>query len=90
MPEDLQGGSIICVLMQLGICFCLSLYSILSIEMTTHFKLFSLSLSQKNMCCFETGKYSCKDDVKKMCAAYAGCEALVEGVPLGAAEEDEE
>lgn len=42
------------------------------------------------MCCFETGKYSCKDDVKKMCAAYAGCEALVEGVPLGAAEEDEE
>ncbi len=51
---------------------------------------FSLYRFQKNMCCFETGKYSCKDDVKKMCAAYAGCEALVEGVPLGAAEEDEE
>ena len=74
--------------MLLGICFC-ALYSILSIETTTHLKHFP-SFFQKNMCCFETGKYSCKDDVKKMCAAYAGCEALVEGVPLGAAEEDEE
>lgn len=44
----------------------------------------------RNMCCFETGKYSCKDDEKKMCAAYAGCEALVQGIPMGGADEDEE
>ena len=79
-----------CVVDAVRYMFCLSLYSILSIEITAHLKLFSLYRFQKNMCCFETGKYSCKDDVKKMCAAYAGCEALVEGVPLGAAEEDEE
>ncbi|KAL7496160.1 hypothetical protein ACHAWT_005590 [Skeletonema menzelii] len=47
-------------------------------------------ICKRNMCCFETGKYSCKDDVKKMCAAYAGCEALVEGIPMDGAEEDEE
>ena len=47
-------------------------------------------ICKRNMCCFETGKYSCKDDEKKMCAAYAGCEALVEGIPLDGAEEDEE
>ncbi len=47
-------------------------------------------ICKRNMCCFETGKYSCKDDDKKMCAAYAGCEALVEGIPLDGAEEDEE
>jgi hypothetical protein len=47
-------------------------------------------ICKRNMCCFETGKYSCKDDEKKMCAAYAGCEALVEGIPMGGAEEDEE
>lgn len=47
-------------------------------------------ICKRNMCCFETGQYSCKDNEKKMCAAYAGCEALVEGVLLGGAEEDEE
>mmetsp|Transcript_30906 Transcript_30906/g.52395 ORF Transcript_30906/g.52395 Transcript_30906/m.52395 type:complete len:231 (-) Transcript_30906:424-1116(-) len=47
-------------------------------------------ICKRNMCCFETGTYSCKTDEKKMCAAYAGCEALVEGIPTGAAEEDEE
>ncbi len=47
-------------------------------------------ICKRNMCCFETGKYSCKDDDKKMCAAYAGCEALVEGIPMDGAEEDEE
>ncbi|KAL7437319.1 hypothetical protein ACHAXM_005710 [Skeletonema potamos] len=47
-------------------------------------------ICKRNMCCFETGKYSCKDDEKKMCAAYAGCEALVEGIPMGGADEDEE
>lgn len=47
-------------------------------------------ICKKNMCCFETGKYSCKDNEKKMCAAYAGCEALVDGVLLGGAEENEE
>ena len=47
-------------------------------------------ICKRNMCCFETGKYSCKDNEKKMCAAYTGCEALVEGVLLGGAEEDEE
>ena len=47
-------------------------------------------ICKRNMCCFETGTYSCKTDEKKMCAAYAGCEALVEGIPTGGAEEDEE
>ena len=47
-------------------------------------------ICKNNMCCFETGQYSCKADEKKMCAAYVGCEALVEGIPLEGAEEDEE
>lgn len=47
-------------------------------------------LCKKNMCCFESGKYGCEDDEKKNCAVYAGCANLMEGVPLDAAEEDEQ
>mmetsp|Transcript_28560 Transcript_28560/g.49313 ORF Transcript_28560/g.49313 Transcript_28560/m.49313 type:complete len:263 (-) Transcript_28560:156-944(-) len=47
-------------------------------------------LCHSNMCCFESGEYSCEDDESKDCAVYAGCEALVQGIPLEAAEEDEE
>lgn len=34
------------------------------------------------LCCFQSGKYSCEGDKSKDCAVYAGCEALVEGVPF--------
>jgi len=47
-------------------------------------------LCKKNMCCFESGEYSCEDDERKTCAAYAGCKALIEGIPSNAEEEDEE
>lgn len=47
-------------------------------------------LCRASTCCFESGKYSCEDDEKMDCAVYAGCEALLEGIPLDAAEEDEE
>mmetsp|Transcript_4084 Transcript_4084/g.9250 ORF Transcript_4084/g.9250 Transcript_4084/m.9250 type:complete len:153 (-) Transcript_4084:176-634(-) len=47
-------------------------------------------LCKKNMCCFESGEYSCEDDDSKTCAAYAGCKALIEGIPSNAEEEDEE
>mmetsp|Transcript_23625 Transcript_23625/g.51157 ORF Transcript_23625/g.51157 Transcript_23625/m.51157 type:complete len:235 (+) Transcript_23625:139-843(+) len=47
-------------------------------------------LCHLNMCCFESGQYSCEDDKTKDCAVYAGCQALVVGIPMGAAEEDEE
>lgn len=46
-------------------------------------------LCSKNMCCFESGEYSCENDESKDCAVYAGCEALVLGVPMEAAEENE-
>ena len=45
-------------------------------------------LCYSKLCCFESGDYSCEES--KDCAVYAGCEALVEGIPLGAAEEDGE
>ena len=47
-------------------------------------------LCHAKLCCFDSGEYSCKSDKKKDCAVHAGCEALVEGVPLDAAEEDED
>lgn len=47
-------------------------------------------LCRTRMCCFESGDYSCEDDGSKACAVYAGCDALVEGIPLMAEEEDEE
>ena len=47
-------------------------------------------LCHSKLCCFESGEYSCEEDESKDCAVYAGCEALVEGIPLEAAEEDEE
>ena len=48
------------------------------------------NLCTSHLCCFETGDYGCQDDASKDCAVYAACEALVEGVLVGAAEEDEE
>ena len=42
------------------------------------------------LCCFEEGDYSCVEDDREECAVYAGCEALVEGIIFGGAEEDEE
>lgn len=49
------------------------------------------SLCNGRMCCFDESQdgYGCQDDNSKDCAVYAGCEALVEGVPVGAADEDE-
>eukprot|EP00579_Thalassiosira_antarctica_P017372 CAMPEP_0201944994 /NCGR_PEP_ID=MMETSP0903-20130614/53678_1 /ASSEMBLY_ACC=CAM_ASM_000552 /TAXON_ID=420261 /ORGANISM="Thalassiosira antarctica, Strain CCMP982" /LENGTH=363 /DNA_ID=CAMNT_0048488053 /DNA_START=35 /DNA_END=1124 /DNA_ORIENTATION=- len=47
-------------------------------------------LCHLKLCCFESGEYSCEEDESKDCAVYAGCKALVEGIPLEAAEEDEE
>lgn len=47
-------------------------------------------LCHASMCCFETGEYGCEDDERKNCAVYAGCANLMEGLPLDAAEEDEE
>ena len=41
------------------------------------------------LCCFDEGEYSCADDESKACGVYGGCEALVEGIPLGAGQEDE-
>lgn len=46
-------------------------------------------LCRYSMCCFVSGQYSCEADDTKDCAVYAGCEALVEGIPLGAGDEDE-
>ena len=50
------------------------------------------SLCHSRMCCFEESgsDYSCQLDMSKDCAVYAGCEALVEGIPIGAVGEDEE
>lgn len=47
-------------------------------------------LCKKSMCCFEGGEYSCAEDERKDCAVYAGCEALVRGTPVDAAEEEDE
>ena len=47
-------------------------------------------LCHGSMCCFETDEYGCQDDVSKDCAVYAGCEALVTGIPLGGTSADEE
>ena len=47
-------------------------------------------LCHGSMCCFETDEYGCQDDVSKNCAVYAGCEALVTGIPLGGTSADEE
>jgi len=49
-------------------------------------------LCHSRMCCFEESgsDYSCKLDTSKDCAVYAGCEALVEGLPIGGVDEDEE
>jgi hypothetical protein len=48
-------------------------------------------LCHENLCCFEesSSEYSCEDDESKACAVYAGCYALVQGVPIGAADEEE-
>ena len=46
-------------------------------------------LCHGSMCCFETDEYGCQDDVSKDCAVYAGCEALIEGIPLDGIDEDE-
>ena len=50
------------------------------------------NLCRSRMCCFEESgsDYSCELDTTKDCAVYAGCEALVEGIPIGAVGEDEE
>ena len=50
------------------------------------------NLCRSRMCCFEESgsDYSCELDTSKDCAVYAGCEALVEGIPIGAVGEDEE
>jgi len=47
-------------------------------------------LCHTSLCCFDSGDYSCEDDTAKDCAVYAGCEALVDGVPIDGVEEDEE
>eukprot|EP01083_Nonionella_stella_P243371 848110_1 len=56
-------------------------------------------LCHSRMCCFESSSQSedgesnsCEEDESKECAVYAGCEALIEGVPVdgGAEVEDEE
>ena len=49
------------------------------------------SLCHSRMCCFEESgsDYSCQLDTSKNCAVYAGCEALVEDILVGGAEEDE-
>ena len=49
------------------------------------------SLCHSRLCCFEESgsDYSCQLDTSKNCAVYAGCEALVEGILVGGAEEDE-
>ena len=41
------------------------------------------------LCCFDDGEHSCADDESKACGVYGGCEALIEGIPLGAGKEDE-
>eukprot|EP00579_Thalassiosira_antarctica_P023239 CAMPEP_0201988266 /NCGR_PEP_ID=MMETSP0904-20121228/92237_1 /ASSEMBLY_ACC=CAM_ASM_000553 /TAXON_ID=420261 /ORGANISM="Thalassiosira antarctica, Strain CCMP982" /LENGTH=312 /DNA_ID=CAMNT_0048542427 /DNA_START=100 /DNA_END=1035 /DNA_ORIENTATION=- len=38
-------------------------------------------LCHLKLCCFESGEYSCEEDESKDCAVYAGCKALVEGIP---------
>jgi hypothetical protein len=53
------------------------------------------ALCRESMCCFQEdddgdAKYSCADDGSRNCAVYAGCSNLMDGVPLGAAEEGEE
>ena len=50
------------------------------------------SLCHDTMCCFDESEDGggCQDDVSKDCAVYAGCEALVMGIPLDGMEEDEE
>ena len=48
------------------------------------------ALCHDAMCCFDGGGYSCADDEGRNCAAYAGCSNLMDGVPVGAEEEDEE
>lgn len=35
------------------------------------------SLCHQHMCCFNEDNFGCSDKPEKMCAAYAGCEALV-------------
>jgi len=47
------------------------------------------SLCKSKLCCFDNGEYGCQGDDSKDCATYAGCIALVKGVAVGGAEEDE-
>ena len=47
------------------------------------------NLCNGRLCCFEKDEYGCQADAGKDCPVYAGCEALVEGVPVGAEDEDE-
>ena len=46
------------------------------------------NLCHSKMCCFESGDYSCESDESKECAVYAGCEALVEGIPFEDVDEE--
>lgn len=46
-------------------------------------------LCHGKLCCFDSGEYSCNDDEGMECAVYAGCEALVDGVPTDGLEEEE-
>ncbi|KAL3794817.1 hypothetical protein ACHAW5_005238 [Stephanodiscus triporus] len=48
------------------------------------------ALCHDSMCCFDGGGYSCADDEGRNCAAYAGCSNLMDGVPVGAEEEEDE
>ena len=46
-------------------------------------------LCHSKTCCFEEGDYGCQNDVSKDCVVYAGCEALVNGMLVDGADEDE-
>ena len=47
------------------------------------------NLCNGRMCCFETDDYSCDNDDSKDCPVYAGCKALLEGVVVDGAEEED-
>ncbi len=46
-------------------------------------------LCRSSMCCFMGAGYSCEEEEGRDCAAYAGCEALVMGVPTDVVEKDD-
>ena len=47
-------------------------------------------LCHSKTCCLEEGDYGCQNDIGKDCVVYAGCEALVNGLLVDGADEDEE